>query len=135
MRGNEIGFVYYRSGYQAEQYTSEEDWEARKVLELSQAIKCPSIDYHLTTFKKFQQSFCDPEVLKQVLTERQRFEDVPEQLKPVFTGMWSLENFDEQPSVQEIVKKAIEDPRNFVVKPQKEGGGNNFYDEEAKALL
>ena len=51
--GREIGFVYYRSGYQIEQYTSQNDWEARKTLELSQAIKLPSIDYHLTTFKKF----------------------------------------------------------------------------------
>ena len=51
--GKEIGFVYYRSGYQEEQYTSENDWHAREILELSQAIKCPSINYHLTTFKKF----------------------------------------------------------------------------------
>lgn len=27
--GKEIGFVYYRSGYQEEQYTSEDDWQAR----------------------------------------------------------------------------------------------------------
>ena len=54
VRGKEIGFVYYRAGYQVEQYTSEADWETRIALECSQAIKCPSIDYHLTTFKKFQ---------------------------------------------------------------------------------
>ena len=53
VRGKEIGFVYYRCGYQVEQYTCDEDWETRKLLELSQAVKCPSIDYHLTTFKKF----------------------------------------------------------------------------------
>lgn len=51
--GKEIGFVYYRSGYQVEQYTTKDDWEARRILEISQAVKCPSIDYHLTTFKKF----------------------------------------------------------------------------------
>lgn len=54
IRGQEIGFVYYRSGYQVEQYSSEDDWKTREALELSQAIKCPSIDFHLTTFKKFQ---------------------------------------------------------------------------------
>lgn len=53
IRGKEIGFVYYRAGYQVEQYTCEKDWETRVTLEVSQAIKCPSIDYHLTTFKKF----------------------------------------------------------------------------------
>ena len=53
IRGEEIGFVYYRSGYQVEQYPTANEWEARTTLELSQAIKCPSIDYHLCTFKKF----------------------------------------------------------------------------------
>lgn len=54
IRGKEIGFVYYRAGYQVEQYQTEKDWDTRVMLEVSQAIKCPSIDYHLTTFKKFQ---------------------------------------------------------------------------------
>jgi hypothetical protein len=31
----EIGFVYYRTGYQEEQYLSNDDWEARQVMELS----------------------------------------------------------------------------------------------------
>lgn len=52
-----------------EQYTSELDWEARIMLENCQAIKCPSIDYHLTTFKKFQQAFCKQEVLKDILAK------------------------------------------------------------------
>lgn len=67
IRNKEIGFVYYRSGYQVQQYTNQNDWEARKSLELSQAVKCPSIDYHLTTFKKFQQSFCSSDILAEVL--------------------------------------------------------------------
>ena len=49
--------------------------------------------------------------------------------------MWSLENYESQQEVQDIVAKAISNPHDFVVKPQKEGGGNNFYDEEAKSLL
>lgn len=42
--GLEIGFVYYRCGYNDSQYNTEEDWTARLNLELSQAIKLPSID-------------------------------------------------------------------------------------------
>ena len=49
--------------------------------------------------------------------------------------MWSLEDYESNKDVQSIVEKAIQEPHNFVVKPQKEGGGNNFYDEEAKELL
>ena len=37
--------------------------------------------------------------------------------------------------MQQIVQNAIANPKQFVVKPQKEGGGNNFYDDDAKALL
>lgn len=73
VRGKEIGFVYYRAGYQEEQYTDEQDWEARVTLEVSQAVKCPSIDFHLTTFKKFQQSFCQAQVLESTL--RAEFKD------------------------------------------------------------
>ena len=31
--------------------------------------------------------------------------------------------------------KAIKSPHDYVLKPQKEGGGNNYYDEEAAKLL
>ena len=31
--------------------------------------------------------------------------------------------------------KVIENPKDYVVKPQKEGGGNNFFDDDAKNLL
>ena len=30
---------------------------------------------------------------------------------------------------------ALKNPHDYVLKPQKEGGGNNFYDDEAKELL
>ena len=67
----EIGFVYFRTGYQAEQYCvdgtlewDERKWQAREMMELSMAVKCPSIDFHLTTFKKFQQSFSDENLLR-----------------------------------------------------------------------
>ena len=49
--------------------------------------------------------------------------------------MWSLEDYDSSEEVQQIVANAINNPHSYVVKPQKEGGGNNFYDEEAKLLL
>jgi glutathione synthase len=65
----EIALVYYRTGYQEEQYVNEEAWKARTLMECSKAIKCPSIDVHLTTFKKFQQAFGDEELLQKVMGE------------------------------------------------------------------
>ena len=51
--GKEIALVYYRTGYQFEQYSTDEDWKTRELIECSMPIKCPSIDFHLLTFKKF----------------------------------------------------------------------------------
>ena len=53
----------------------------------------------------------------------------------VFRGMWSLEDYNDEEEVRNIVAKVIENPKDYVVKPQKEGGGNNFYDQEAADLL
>ena len=63
--------------------------------------------------------------------------------------MWSLEDYGDDCeqtkckfvgaekglAVREIVQHVIANPRDFVVKPQKEGGGNNFYDDDAADLL
>jgi hypothetical protein len=53
----------------------------------------------------------------------------------VFRGMWSLEDYNTEEEVKNIVAKVIANPKDYVVKPQKEGGGNNFYDAEAADLL
>lgn len=47
-RGHEIGLVYFRTGYQMEQYdmgsSAVDGWKVRTQIETSMAIKCPSID-------------------------------------------------------------------------------------------
>ena len=56
VRGKEIGLVYFRTGYQINQYDcigGLDGWKVRAALENSMAIKCPSIDVQLTTFKKY----------------------------------------------------------------------------------
>ena len=42
------------------------EWQARERLELSQAIKCPSVDLQLVGFKKFQYHLCDDDNLKRL---------------------------------------------------------------------
>lgn len=143
IRGKEIGFVYYRSGYQSVHYQldgtkegqgdmDEDKWGARRLLELSMPIKCPSVDVHLSGFKKFQQIFCIPEVLKEIASD----EKLADEVQHLFKGIYSLEEIGKGNSeVDAIIEKAVQNPHDFVLKPQKEGGGNNFFDEELKALL
>ena len=58
--GHEIGFVYFRTGYNDVHYKvpgtsewNEERWTTREMLECSVAIKCPSVDVQLAGFKKY----------------------------------------------------------------------------------
>lgn len=41
----------------------------------------------------------------------------------------------EKPEVQKAIADAIEHPSKYVLKPQKEGGGNNYFKEELKQIL
>ncbi|CAN8255708.1 unnamed protein product [Cochlearia groenlandica] len=122
--GQEVAVVYFRSGYSPTDYPSESEWDARLLIEQSSAVKCPSIAYHLTGTKKIQQELAKPGVLERFLDNK---EDIAK-LRKCFAGLWSLDD-------QEIVEKAIEKPELFVMKPQREGGGNNIYGDDVRENL
>lgn len=118
--GYTIAVVYFRAGYEPGHYPSKKEWDARLLLERSQAIKCPSIQYHLAGTKKVQQVLARSGALDMFLTEAKKIEAV----KDVFTGLYSLD-FDE--FGDQAVQMALDEPERFVLKPQREGGGNNIY--------
>ncbi|XP_021671166.2 glutathione synthetase, chloroplastic isoform X1 [Hevea brasiliensis] len=122
--GQAIAVVYFRTGYAPTDYPSEAEWRARLLMEQSLAIKCPSISYHLAGTKKIQQELAKPNVLERFLENK---EDITK-LQKCFAGLWSLDDSD-------IVKRAIERPELFVMKPQREGGGNNIYGDDVKENL
>ncbi|KAK9919737.1 hypothetical protein M0R45_028317 [Rubus argutus] len=122
--GQVIGIVYFRAGYAPTDYPSESEWRARLLMEKSSAIKCPSISYHLAGTKKIQQELAKPNVLERFLDDK---EDIAK-LRKCFAGLWSLDDLD-------IVRKAIEKPELFVMKPQREGGGNNIYGNDVRETL
>ncbi|CAN1232850.1 Glutathione synthetase, chloroplastic [Linum perenne] len=122
--GQAVSVVYFRAGYAPTDYPSESEWRARLLMERSSAVKCPSISYHLTGTKKIQQELAKPNVLERFLDNK---EDIAK-LRQCFAGLWSLDD-------SEIVNKAIEKPHLFVMKPQREGGGNNIYGDEVRENL
>ncbi|XP_052878163.1 glutathione synthetase, chloroplastic [Gossypium arboreum] len=122
--GQAVAVVYFRAGYAPIDYPSESEWRARLLMEQSSAIKCPSISYHLAGTKKIQQELAKPNVLERFLESK---EDTAK-LRKCFAGLWSLVDSD-------ITKKAIEKPELFVMKPQREGGGNNIYGDDVKETL
>ncbi|KAH1195939.1 Glutathione synthetase, chloroplastic [Glycine max] len=125
MDGQAISVIYFRAGYTPIDYPSESEWSARILMEQSSAVKCPSISYHLVGTKKIQQELAKPGVLERFIENKEEIA----KLRKCFTGLWSLDDSN-------IVRKAIERPELFVMKPQREGGGNNIYgDDVRKALL
>lgn len=79
--------VYFRSGYEPNQYPSQNEWDARYLIEKSAAIKCPSIHYHLAGTKKVQQALAKPDVLKRFITDDQKIRMITD----IFTGLYAMD--------------------------------------------
>ncbi|CAG9762266.1 unnamed protein product [Ceutorhynchus assimilis] len=123
-----VSVVYYRSAYTPDQIPTKKEWDARLMIEKSQAIKCPSIQYHLAGTKKVQQALAKPEVLEMFLSDPKKIDAVRE----IFTGLYGLD-FDE--AGDQAIQMALEDPDRFVLKPQREGGGNNIYGTDIREAI
>lgn len=80
-----VSVVYYRSGYEPNQYHSQREWDARLLIEKSLAIKCPSIQYHLAGTKKVQQTLAKPGMVARFLKD----EKTAAKVKEIFTGALS----------------------------------------------
>lgn len=120
----EVGVVYYRSGYSPSDYESNPEltWGARLYLENTNAIKCPSLLTQLSGTKKVQQALTDLELLHSFMPDLPK-SDLRE-LQDTFVKIYPLDNSKEG---QLAKKLAFESPERFVLKPQREGGGNNIY--------
>ncbi|XP_023333170.1 glutathione synthetase isoform X2 [Eurytemora carolleeae] len=126
--GHEVAVIYMRCGYHPDQYPSEVEWDARFMMEMSLAIKSPSVHYHLAGTKKVQQELAKPGVLEKFLGDKAKIESV----RDIFTGLYSL---DKDEIGNASFQRAIETPEKFVLKPQREGGGNNVYGADIKPFL
>lgn len=123
----EVALIYFRVGYHPDHYPSENEWNARLLMEKSKAIKCPAIQLHLTGTKKIQQELAKPGALELFL-ESSKVEVVRE----FFADQYGL-NFDELGDI--ALDLALKEPDRFVLKPQREGGGNNLYGPNVKEAL
>eukprot|EP00730_Choanoeca_flexa_P011062 TRINITY_DN2260_c0_g1_i1.p1 TRINITY_DN2260_c0_g1~~TRINITY_DN2260_c0_g1_i1.p1 ORF type:complete len:501 (+),score=125.63 TRINITY_DN2260_c0_g1_i1:101-1603(+) len=128
----ELSVIYFRAGYRPEDLPEEKHWQARILLEQSNAIKCPNAACHLVGTKKIQQVLSKPEALRKYLAPEQA-----EQLLSTFTRFKSLDPADYSSSEQfeQELAQVYAHPDDWVLKPQREGGGNNYYGKDAVAKL
>jgi glutathione synthetase len=127
--GQEIAVVYYRAGYAPTDYPDGDDgieWKSRLLLENSRAAKCPSLGYHLAGTKKVQQELARPGVVERFFPSDAEKPKV-DNMRSAFAGLYSL---GDDMTLEDItaVKECLEGKQGmYVLKPQREGGGYNFY--------
>jgi glutathione synthase len=124
-----ISVAYFRAGYTPDDYYTEAEWSARGMIEASCAVKCPTLGYQLAGTKKVQQALCVPGVLERYLSPGECAT-----VRRCFAGQYSLGALA-TPESEAAIEVAIRDGRQWVLKPQREGGGNNLYGSELSAFL
>lgn len=80
-----VSVAYYRAGYGPGDYPTEAEWEARRLIEHSNAVKCPNAGYQLAGTKAIQASLCLPGVLERYVTAEEAA-----QLRGCFAAQFSL---------------------------------------------
>lgn len=127
----EVSVVYYRCMYGPEDFTTECDWQARYQLERSRAINCPNLSTQLAGCKIIQQVLTDKNFIERHLdlTQAGLDESQWEELSSTWMKIFPLnaEGY-----------RLANDPTtavDFVLKPQREGGGNNIYGNDIPTFL
>lgn len=120
----EVSLVYFRAGYSPDEHTSQRDWDARLHLERSAAIKCPSILTQLAGSKKVQQVLATPHSphLARFLPDKAQAAEVLKTFAPIYP----LDKSEAGLEARRLATDAATAVR-YVLKPQREGGGNNVY--------
>ncbi|GLA53710.1 hypothetical protein CBS147343_11004 [Aspergillus niger] len=128
----EVTTVYLRSFYTPTDYKSERDWDARIHLERSAAIKCPTVLNQLAGSKIVQQVLAEaqgPDHLAKFLAGIDS--TTIERLRATFAPQYDLSSNGRGRELALTSETAA----NHVLKPQREGGGNNIYKEAIPDFL
>lgn len=128
----EVAVVYFRAGYTPNDYPTQREWDTRLLLERSRAIKCPSVALQLAGAKKVQQVLAEAGATE-AFVGRPDFSAADAQaVRATYAGLYPL---DDSPLGQEALRLARSTPSRFVLKPQREGGGNNIYRDDIPPFL
>ncbi|KCV69685.1 hypothetical protein H696_04093 [Fonticula alba] len=145
-RGFEISVVYFRAGYSPNDYPTEAEWAARRLMNRSTAVECPDPAFHLAGLKKAQQVWCEAGVVERLLASSRSYvqadgsPDVAaataaaQALRQVFALQHGLDSPEATAALERDAAKYAaaeslcdDGPGDYVLKPQREGGGNNAH--------
>ncbi|KAG6012707.1 hypothetical protein E4U54_007336 [Claviceps lovelessii] len=125
----EVAVVYMRAGYGPGDYPDQRAWDARCQLERSHAIKCPSVLTQLAGTKKVQQVLATPRSPTEAsVLSRFVKDDTPSavELWKTFTNIYPMDTSEMGLAARKMALEP-EQCQHYVLKPQREGGGNNIY--------
>ena len=130
--GQKVSIAYFRSGYAPFHYSGEAAWKARHLIEESTAISIPSARTQLANTKLVQLVLSDQKVLQRFVSPQ-----VAERLARSFVAFTKLDEPYQGVDGREALGRdvALANPDDWVLKPHREGGGNNFFGEQLVAQL
>ncbi|KAK4188679.1 putative glutathione synthetase [Podospora australis] len=126
----EVAVAYLRAGYGPGDYPSSSSWESRHRIERSLAIACPTILTQLAGMKKVQQVLATPSPSGGPAPALAKFLPDPAQaalVQKTFTNIYPLDGTSAAGIEARRLAQDKEECKKYVMKPQREGGGNNFY--------
>jgi glutathione synthase len=130
--GEKVTIAYFRSGYAPYHYSNQDAWRARHLIESSSAVSVPSARTQLANTKLIQLVLSRQSVL-----ERFASATVAERLARTCVAFSKLD----EPMLaaggpQRLGREAaLHAPDDWVLKPHREGGGNNFFGEQMMSQL
>ena len=126
-----VAVTYYRAGYTPDDFPVQEAFKGRQLIEASSTIQVPDLAMQLSGMKKIQQVLTKQEYLSDFVSE-----EISGRFLQTFAKMHTLDEIINTPegdvSAAEWLSKH---PDDYVLKPQREGGGNNYFGSDILKLL
>ena len=111
INNKKISLVYFCPGDCEEDYTDEDSWKARELVELSTEIKLPDINTFLTSFKIFHYLLTKPDLIihycynELILNDILRF----------FSGVYYISDLESEKQ-NELLTKIQNDSNKYIFK-------------------
>ena len=116
-----VSVAYFRAGYSPADFPRDAQWDALLKLESSRSVCCPTTGYQLIGLKKVQEILAlNPAIMEKYLSQEEC-----KQVRETFTGFYAMQGSAEE--CRATLMKVLAEPERYVLKPQREGGGNNIY--------
>ena len=131
LEGKKVALTYYRAGYTPDDFRSSEALKGRQLIEASSTIQIPDLPMQLAGMKKIQQVLTRPEILSAFVSK-----EISQRFLKTFAAMHSLDEIIETPDgALRASAWAAKNPDKYVLKPQREGGGNNYFGKDIPIKL